>query len=293
MRTKSRVAGLAGLLFLMPCVSRGQASAKLEFEVATVRPSGPQSTGPAGARQWKSGGAGTNDPGRLTYTLMPFRYLLMDSYGVQLDRIAGPAWIDERYDIVAKVPLGTTRAEQDLMLRNLLIERYHMSVRVEAQEKPGYVLTVAKGGPKFKESVLDPALKPVLTLASCRQGKDQDGFPQVASGCRGQLQQNVSGAVRITARQVPLDLLVRALTPILNVGSERIVDETGLTGTYDYRLGFSRTGLSAKASADLDPSDLPDIFGALEKQLGLKLEPKKLTLKMVIVDHADKTPAEN
>src|SRR5579862_1891132 len=84
-------------------VAPGQAP---QFEVASVRASGPQSTGPAGARQLKSGGAGTNDPERLTYTLMPFRYLLMDSYGVQLDQIAGPGWIDDRYDIAAKVPLG-------------------------------------------------------------------------------------------------------------------------------------------------------------------------------------------
>ncbi len=133
MRTNSRVAGLTSLLFLMPCVSRGQAPAKLEFEVASVRPSGPQSTGPAGARQWKSGGAGTNDPERLTYTLMPFRVLLMDAYGVQLDQIVGPAWIDETYDIVAKVPSAATRAEQNLMLRSLLIERFHMSVRLEAE----------------------------------------------------------------------------------------------------------------------------------------------------------------
>ena len=110
---------------------------------------------------------------------------------MQPDQIVGPAWFEERYDIVAKVPLGATRTEQDLMLRSLLIERFHMSVRVEAREMPGYVLTVAKGGPKLKESVLDPALKPVLTLSSCRPGKDQDGFPQVAPGCRRQLQQCV------------------------------------------------------------------------------------------------------
>jgi uncharacterized protein (TIGR03435 family) len=58
-------------------------------------------------------------------------------------------------------------------------------------------------------------------------------------------------------------------------------------------LGFSETGLSAKASAGQDPSGLPDLFGALEKQLGLKLEQKKLLINMVIVDRADKMPAEN
>ncbi len=181
---------------------------------------------------------------------------------------------------------------------------------------PGYMLTVAKGGSKLRESVVDPAAKPVLTLASCRLGKDQDGFPQIAPGCRGQLnsvtsgaeritggggggaasarvQSVTSGAIRTTARQVPLDSLVRELASNLNVSPERIVDQTGLTGNYDYRLGFSRTGLSANASAGQDPSGLPDLFAALQEQLGLKLEKTKLSINMVIVDHADKVPAQN
>ncbi len=109
---------------------------------------------------------------------MPFRFLLMDAYGVPLDQIVGPASIDERFDIAAKVPVGTTRAEQNLMLRSLLIERFHMSARLEAREMPGYVLKVAKGGAKLRESVVDPAIKP-LRLADCRTALDKDGVPQL------------------------------------------------------------------------------------------------------------------
>ena len=72
MRRANAVLGLTGLWLLTPNAVRGQVTPKPEFEAATVRPSGPQSTGPAGARQWKNGGAGTNDPERLTYTLMFF-----------------------------------------------------------------------------------------------------------------------------------------------------------------------------------------------------------------------------
>jgi uncharacterized protein (TIGR03435 family) len=221
--------------------------------------------------------------------------LLTDAYGVQPDQIVGPAWIDERYDIVAKVPLGATRAEQDLMLRSLLIERFHMSVRLEAREMPGYVLTVAKGGPKLRESEVGPTVRPSQGPGACRAAPDKDGVPQLPAGCRGPLivRPRDSGKTYVIARQVPIASLVRALPSFLQVSSERIVDETGLTGNYDCWLGFSETGLNAKASADQDPSGLPDLFGALEKQLGLKLEQRKLLINMVLVDHADKVPAGN
>jgi uncharacterized protein (TIGR03435 family) len=289
-----RLAELCAAIAVVAGATVGQVAQGPSFEVASVRPSGPQSTGPAGARQWKNGGAGTNDPERLTYTLMPFRYLLMDSYGVQLDQIAGPAWIEERYDIAAKVPRGATRAEQDLMLRGLLIERFHLSVRMEAREMPGYVLTVAKGGPKLKESVVDPDVKP-LKLADCRTSPDKDGVPQLPAGCRGPIivRPRDSGKTYVVARQAPIARFVGALIPSLNAGEQRIDDKTGLTGNYDFRLGFSQTGLSAKASAGQEPSDLPDLFSALEKQLGLKLEKTKLSINMLIVDHGDKVPAEN
>src|SRR5579862_9297396 len=151
MRPAKVLLGLLGALLMAQHAAHGQAAApKLEFEVASIRPSGPQSSGPMGARQWKNGGAGTPDPARLTYTLMPLRMLLMDAYGVKPDQIIGPG-IDERYDVAAKIPMGTTPLEQNLMLRSLLIERFHMSVREEVREMPGYVLTMAKGGAKLKE----------------------------------------------------------------------------------------------------------------------------------------------
>jgi uncharacterized protein (TIGR03435 family) len=243
----------------------------------------------------------------------------MDAYGAQPDQIVGPAWIGERYDIAANVLLGATRAEQDLMLRGLLIERFHMSVRLEAREMPGYVLTVAKGGSKLKETEVDPTVKP-LKGPDCRTAPDKDGVPQMPAGCDGQLvvRSRDSGKTYIVARQVPIASLVTALRVPLQVGIERIVDKTGLTGNYDYRVGYLEAGLSATAGADAlsieassppksansagaatraiqpaDPSAVPDLIDALEKQLGLKLEQKKLSINMVIVEHADKVPAEN
>lgn len=174
---------------------------------------------------------------------------------MQDDQIVSPAWVDsERYDIAAKVPPGTTLAEQRMMLRNLLTERFHMSVRLEAREMPGYVLTVANGGPKFKESVVDPAVKP-LKGADCRTTPDKDAVPQMPAGCRQLflVRPRDSGKSYIVARQGSISGLINALRVPLSVGRERIVDKTGLTGSYDYRLGYSEAGLSATASADALP----------------------------------------
>jgi hypothetical protein len=193
--------GLLGLFLVTPHAARGQATPKLEFEVASVRPSGPQSTGPAGARQWKSGRAGSKDMNGSPTRLCPF-----------------------------------------------------------------------------------------TSFCAMRMGCG----PTRAPGCSGQLSGGgSSGAVRITAQKVTLASLVGALPLYLDVSMSRIIDETGLTGNYDYRLSFSGTGLNATANADQDPTGLPDLFGALEQQLGLKLEKKKLLINVVIVDHADRVPAEN
>jgi uncharacterized protein (TIGR03435 family) len=78
----------------------------------------------------------------------------------------------------------------------------------------------------------------------------------------------------------------------------RVVDKTGLSGKYDFTLRFAgsmRAGGAFPNPAVSDPSDepAPDIFAALEMQLGLKLEKRKVTIDMLVVDRADKTPAEN
>src|SRR5437868_12579812 len=102
--------------------------AKLQFEVASVRPSGPVSPGtpqiPGGRIV---GGPGTNDPENIRYERLPFQQLIMAAYGVQRDQIKGPNWATTddiraaaRFDISAKVPPGTTKEQAVTMLQNLL-----------------------------------------------------------------------------------------------------------------------------------------------------------------------------
>lgn len=98
-----------------------------------------------------------------------------------------------------------------------------------------------------------------------------------------------------TLRQL-LNLLQFQLAP------SRTVDKTGLTGPYDFHLEFSNAGLpgpmgrglAAPSPGEADQSDpAPDLFTALEKQLGLKLEKSKMQLDVIVIDHMDKQPTEN
>lgn len=257
------------------------------FEVATVKPTDPEST-----KMRRSGGPGTSDPTTLTFTKVPLALLLQTAYEMEAGQISGPSWLaDERYDIVARVPLGATKTDADLMLRNLLLERFHMSVRQETRDVPGWVLTIAKGGIKFKESVPSPT-EP--KRAGCRLGPDKDGFPRLAPGCEGQLQSGSPGSrvSYIVGQSTALSSLMPELSVFLKVGKERILDKTGLLGKYDYRLKFSGAALNVDAGTGEDPS-LPDLVPALQKQLGLNLEEKSVAVETVVIVHAEKVPSDN
>src|SRR5271165_4935802 len=133
----------------------GFSQAKPEFEVASVKPSAPPSgNGPVaiGSR----GGPGTPDPGRVTFIRLGLKGLLTSAYRVQPYQVIGPDWLDtERFDITATIPQGATKDDADVMLQNLLAERFHLTLHHGIRELPLYELTVGKGGPKMKPSVED------------------------------------------------------------------------------------------------------------------------------------------
>src|SRR5579864_8599913 len=94
---------------------------KLEFEVASVKPAAPQGGGRG--LVGKQGGPGTADPGRLTYTNLTLKAMITTAYDVKPDQVTGPGWLDtERFDIVAKIPAGATKAQVNQMLQNLLAD---------------------------------------------------------------------------------------------------------------------------------------------------------------------------
>jgi uncharacterized protein (TIGR03435 family) len=247
--------------------------------------------------------------------------LVSDAYGVRLDQVSGPDWTKtESYSIVAKIPPNTTRDQFNLMLQNLLAERFHLTLHHEPNTLPVYILSVAPGGPKLTPADAHAAAAPPAA-ASCA-GIESNHFPALRPG-RALALLWCPGTAYYTYRQTMAEFAL-GLGYLVNMSNGDglitggppapfVIDETGLTGRFEFKLEFggsivpSSPGLVAAliASGAIPPVDSaekiaegaravgPNLFTALEKQLGLKLQRGKRPVDFLVIDHADKVPTEN
>src|SRR5262249_49174574 len=152
-----------------------------------------------------------------------------------------------------------TREEFRPLLRRLLAERFHLQLHRETREMTVYAMTIGKGGVKFKESAPEEP-------------------PKQHIGVNGRNQY-------IDFQQVTMEQVVDSLGA---VGGDRpVIDKTGLTGKYDIRLEATP---EFRINNNPQPDDL-SIFNAIQQQLGLKLEPQKVPIEVLVVDHVEK-PSE-
>jgi uncharacterized protein (TIGR03435 family) len=222
------------------------------------------------------------------------------------DQIIGPPSLrSQKYDIVAKIPPGTTSEQFKLMLINLLTVRFHMAVHHETREFEGYELVIAKNGPKLKKS--SPADS---TLADEHPGpaaippviKDL-GDGNLRLDGPGMVMRPIFGArvqsFHLMARAQTLTDVARFLGPFMRT---RIVDKTGLAGRYDFTLDYSLDpngspgapiSSNVPGAPDIPDNSAPYFLDAVQAQLGLKLQPAKVPLDTVIVDSVDNAPTEN
>src|SRR4051794_38092776 len=141
------------LILLTGALAFGQPADKsLTFEVASVKPAPPPTPDSRGRimMMGPSGGPGSKDPGRVRYPFTNLRSLLTIAYDVKSFQISGPSTLDtERFVITATMPSNTTKEQFQVMLQNLLAERFKLTLHRESRELPMYSLTVAKNGPKL------------------------------------------------------------------------------------------------------------------------------------------------
>jgi uncharacterized protein (TIGR03435 family) len=254
-----------------------------QFEVASVKGSGPQS------KRGSAGGPGTSDPGQYSFHQATFLDLIATAYHVDYFQISGKVPLDrDRFDVTAKVPEGATRDQFRGMMRTLLAERFHLQAHMESREFPAWELIIAKGGPKLRESSVPAGAE----AFNERPQIGGDGFPVLPSDRPGYAARFsvADGFIigRIAAQQQPVSILARG-----GYGGDTppIVDKTGLTGKYDFRLEFSRDLPGARSEASVPP--VPDLMAAIQQQLGLQFVPRKLSFDVVVVDSIDRTPVEN
>lgn len=293
--------------FLVAAQLLAQPAAQPKFDAATIKVGGeyePQNY------SRKHGGPGTNDPGRIAFSQMPLNILIGIAYDLRSrDQIAGPAWMSESdrfFTVTATMSPDTTQEQMQLMLQNLLAERFHLVVHHETRNFPGFELTVAPGGPKVHKWVPGTDTYPANPADD---SLDKQGFPHLGLAEKGRftLPWGKWQMVRATERTSIPDF-VWLLGNFVNYASgepsgaptPRIVDKTGLTEVYEFRLEFEgKVPATGEApSTETTPSDPgaggPNIFAALESQLGLKLaKARSVSVDMLVVDRCDKVPTDN
>ena len=185
--------------------------------------------------------------------------LIALAYALRSDEIVGPDWIreakaDSFYTVDARGPQGTTLtlALAREMLRTMLAERLNLRVRQGEAEMNVYNLVVAKGGARLDKP--DPKLCPAGSLLA--------NGPTMQARC----------APPASMKEIASDLGAHLDRPV--------IDKTGIDGTHIYSLEWS-------AASAVNPS-LPGVFTAIEEQLGLRLEPAKAALPVLVVEQVER-----
>jgi uncharacterized protein (TIGR03435 family) len=208
----------------------------------------------------KGGSSIQTAPGTLTMRNQSLRNLVLWAYDMPPFQLTAPAWMDDiRFDIAAKAAGPADDDQLRLMLRTLLAERFRLQAHSEYREVPVYALTLAKGGPKFHESTVE-------------------GPPDFTRG---------KGAL-IANRVTMAELAEKISEPL----GRPVIDATGLKGRYDIRIDITAYAAEqGSGGGDLDVMSI--LFNALQAQLGVKLEARKDSPEILIVDSVERAPTEN
>ena len=241
----------------------GAQRAEPSFEVASIK----VNTNPQSPTFYQA----KND--RLSIGNVRLRMLVSLAYEVDPAQIGGaPDWIDtDRYDIIAKAATPFAPETQWRgMLRTLLAERFRLRVKRDAQPAPLLALVrTRQDGPLGKGLRRSVTTCEELTKAS----------PPPVDACGLVAANRVADTGRMSVRGLPMEMLARLLS---GEAGQPVRDETGLTGSFDWDLMFAvrrlpETELSA-----------PSMFTALQEQLGLKLESRRGTRDVIVVEHVER-----
>jgi uncharacterized protein (TIGR03435 family) len=236
------------------------------FEVASVRPGTPGVNGVRGGCHGIDSIYGPSELappplGRCVITDGRLSHLISIAYKLNaIGLIKGaPDWVmggDERFTVQAKAddPTKATEAQLLQMLQTLLEDRFRLKFHRENRDMPGFALVVAKSGPKLQSARGDRS-----GMDFGPSGKPRPGEPTT-----------------ITGHKYSMPMLAQLLTQI---GPGPVTDETGVQGEYEIKLSWDETAG-------------PSLFTALQEQLGLRLEPRKVPVSFFVIESAER-PHEN
>jgi len=228
-------------------------------------------------------------PGRLNAVNVTLRFAIQQAYRLPRSRVlGGPAWLDsDRFDIAATASGDAITSDViRQMLRSALADRFGVALHNEMKQMPIYSLVLARSdgtlGPNLRRSSMD-----------CAGRRSQVVGGQVQCGV---LVSQAPTSASLRGGAAPLAEFVRLFSDFLE---RPLIDNTGLTGTFDLELQFTATrsalpGAAAPGGLATAPStdDIPPVFTAVQEQLGLKLNATSGTADVLIIDRAT-PPTEN
>jgi len=227
-------------------------------------------------------------PQQANYTGVTVQILIQQAYQVRDFQVVGaPSWLSSRhYDIVAKQPAGITTMPSDpmaatdqqretfrnmrqAMVRDMLTDRFKLKSHRETRNLPVFALVVANGGAKLKPSngtnLSDPDLK--------------SGMLRFNQGSLSGTELGISDLIE----------------PLSTLTSRIVLDRTSLDGKYDFSLKWT-PDMNLSSATPLPPSaaitDTPDLFSALQSQMGLKLQSSTSPVDVLVIDSVE-APSDN
>ena len=248
----------ASLVASLACCLFGQAVVGPAFEVASIKPDDP-TIPTAGRTQFYPSG-------RFTAPRITLKALIQLSYAVDDFHISGgPNWLKTAlFNLEAKASSPASEEQMKAMIRTVLADRFKLKVHRETQEVSVYALVVEKAGPKIQP----------LKDASGPSSKNGFGV----------------GTGTLTANRVSLASLALVLSRLLG---RPVFDRTGLRGTYDFKLEHDQSSVKeAMVGLGNVPSEGASIFTAVRETLGLRLNPEKNPMDILIIDSAER-PSDN
>ena len=233
------------------------------FEVASVKVLPPPNSG-----ERRAPPSIEPAPGSLAMRNVGMAELIMWAFKVGRAQVSNPEAamaVTDRFDIIAKAAGPAKTDEMRVMVQSLLAERFKMATHRETKEVTAYVLVEAKGGHKLKTS----------------EAPDGSGVAPIRQ----------EGRTALAGQSATLDQLAMYLSGPLRTP---VVDVTGLKGRYDFEFDITSFGVNTPPEPGEPPRDPVSILqAALPKQLGLKLESRKMPIEMLVIDHIEKSPVAN
>ena len=293
-----------------PSVPQWQADAggKMEFDVASVK----QDTAAQNAQTVHSNiPLGPQDlfsptGGLLLATNWPLFQYMIFAYKLTPNQLRDvqsqlPKWANtDRYDIQARASGNPTKDQFRLMMQVLLADRFKLAIHYETRQLPVLLLVLDKPGKLGPQLQQHPEDSPCSTAPSAPglSPTVAGGFPEPC-GAISDVQPSTPGRFRAGARNMPIATIANSLAVLGNLGSSGnidrpILDKTGVAGKFDFVVEWTpELNGSRPAGATFQPDPTgPTFMEALKEQLGLKLEPQKGPVDVIVIDHVEQ-PSEN